>query len=110
MTDNAIIEMFNKRDEKIESRFQSIEQKVDSMCGYLRGIVEQNEKLIRLFTRALHIISFIAILSVGAIIVGAIGESGFRAVRDSIPKISYAIPSTNDLDKWQNRHGVAWTC
>lgn len=101
MTDGNIIEMFAKRDEKIEERFQSIEQKVDSMCGYLKGVVDSNEKLIKLFTRALYIISFIAIIAVGAIIVGAIGESGFKTVRDAMPTISYAIPADHhELDKW----------
>ena len=55
-------------------------------------------------------ISFIAILAVGAIIVGAIGRDGFKTVRDAVPKLTYCIPAANDLDKWQNRHGATWTC
>ena len=71
------------------------------MCGYLKGVVDSNEKLIKLFTRALYVISFIAIIAVGAIIVGAIGESGFKTVRDAMPTISYAIPADHhELDKW----------
>ena len=101
MTDSNIIDMFAKRDEKIEQRFQSIEQKVDSMCGYLKGVVDSNEKLIKLFTSALYIIGFIAITAVGAIIVGAIGESGFKTIRDAMPTISYAIPADHhELDQW----------
>jgi len=101
MTDSNIIDMFAKRDEKIEQRFQSIEQKVDSMCGYLKGVVDSNEKLITLFTRALYVISFIAITAVGAIIVGAVGERGFKTIRDAVPTISYAIPANHhELDKW----------
>lgn len=42
MTDGNIIEMFAKRDEKIEERFNSIESKVDELSGYLRGVVESN--------------------------------------------------------------------
>lgn len=105
MTDSNIIDMFAKRDEKIEERFQSIEQKVDSMCGYLKGVVDSNERLISLFTKALYVISFIAISAVGAIIIGAIGESGFKTLRDQVPKVSYAIPTDHhDLDYWQNGH------
>ena len=110
MTDNTIIDMFNKRDEKIESRFNTIESKVDEMNGYLKGVVESNQKLIKLFTVSIAVISFIAVLSVGAIIVGAIGKDGFKTVRDSMPNMTYFITAPNDLDKWQNRHGVAWTC
>ena len=71
------------------------------MCGYLKGVVDSNEKLITLFTRALYVISFIAIVAVGAIIVGAIGENGFKTIRDTVPTISYAIPANHhELDEW----------
>lgn len=101
MTDGNIIEMFAKRDEKIEQRFNSIETKVDELNGYLKGVVESNQKLISLFTKAMYIISFIAIVAVGTIIVGAIGESGFKTVRDAVPTISYAIPADHhELDQW----------
>lgn len=51
------------------------------MCGYLKGVVDSNEKLIKLFTRALYVISFIAITAVGAVIFGAIGKEGMHSVR-----------------------------
>ena len=109
MNDNTIIDMFAKRDAKYEERFNQIESKVDETNGYLKGVVESNQKLIKLFSISLGVISFIAILAVGAIIVGAIGKDGFKTVRDSMPKVSYAIPATNDLDKWQNnRHNAIW--
>lgn len=101
MTDSNIIDMFAKRDEKIEARFNDIEGKVDELNGYLKGVVESNQRLISLFTKAMCVISFIAIISVGAIIVGAIGESGFKTIRNSIPATSYAIPANHhELDKW----------
>jgi hypothetical protein len=60
-------------------------------------------------TIAIGIISFIAVLAVGAVIFGAIGKDGFKTVRDSVPTFSYAIPASNDLDKWQNnRHSAIW--
>ena len=109
MNDNTIIDMFAKRDAKYEERFNQIESKVDETNGYLKGVVDSNQKLIKLLTVAIGIISFIAVLAVGAIIVGAIGKDGFKTVRDSMPKVSYAIPATNDLDKWQNhRHNAIW--
>ena len=110
MTDNTIIEMFAKRDEKYEERFNQIESKVDETNGYLKGVVELNQKLIKLFTYSIAVISFIAIMAVGAIIVGAIGREGFKTVRDAVPNLTYYIPAPNDLDKWQNRHGATWTC
>ena len=109
MNDTTIIDMFAKRDAKYEERFNQIESKVDETNGYLKGVVESNQRLIKLLTISLGIISFIAVLAVGAIIVGAIGKDGFKTVRDSMPKVSYAIPATNDLDKWQNnKHNAIW--
>ena len=110
MTDSTIIDMFAKRDEKYEERFNQIESKVDETNGYLKGVVESNQKLIKLFSISLGVISFIAILAVGAIIVGAIGKDGFKTVRNAVPNLTYCIPAVNDLDKWQNRHGESWTC
>ena len=109
MTDNTIIDMFAKRDEKYEERFNQIESKVDETNGYLKGVVESNQRLIKLLTISLGIISFIAVLAVGAIIVGAIGKEGFKTVRDAVPNLTYYIPAVNDLDKWQTRH-TKWTC
>lgn len=106
MTDSNIIDMFAKRDEKIEERFNVIESKVDETNGYLKGVVESNQKLIKLFTVSMGVISFIAIIAVGAIIVGAIGESGFKTVREQIPPVVEAIPAPHDLDLWQNRDRV----
>jgi heme-degrading monooxygenase HmoA len=42
MNDNTIIDMFAKRDEKYEERFNQIESKVDETNGYLRGVVDSN--------------------------------------------------------------------
>ena len=81
MNDNTIIDMFAKRDEKYEERFNQIESKVDETNGYLKGVVESNQKLIKLFSISLGVISFIAILAVGAIIVGAIGKEGLYSAR-----------------------------
>lgn len=101
MTDNTIIDMFAKRDEKYEERFNQIESKVDETNGYLKGVVDSNQKLIKLLTISLGIISFIAVLSVGAVIFGAIGKDGFKTVRDSVPTITYAIPADHkELDQW----------
>lgn len=101
MNDNTIIDMFAKRDEKYEERFNQIESKVDETNGYLKGVVDSNQKLIRLLTIALGIISFIAVLAVGAVIFGAIGKDGFKTVRDSMPAITYAIPADHkELDQW----------
>ena len=101
MIDEKIIDMFAQRDERIEHRFNSIETKVDAMTGYLKGVVDSNEKLIKLFTKALYVISFISILSVAAVIYGAIGDKGMKTVRELIPTTVYAIPADHhELDQW----------
>ena len=108
MTDDKIIDMFAQRDERIEHRFNSIETKVDELSGYLKGVVESNQKLIKLFTISIGVISFIAIMAVGAIIVGAIGKDGMHSVRQIIPDIVYAIPADNhEVDFWQyDKHTI----
>jgi len=101
MTDNTIIDMFAKRDEKHEERFNQIESKVDETNGYLKGVVESNQRLIKLLTISLGVISFIALIAVGAVIFGAIGEKGLKSVRDSMPKVTYAIPADHkELEPW----------
>lgn len=101
MTDDKIIDMFAQRDDRIEHRFNSIEGKVDELNGYLKGVVESNQRLISLFTKAMYVISFIAVMAVGAVIFGAIGKDGMHSVRQIIPDIVYAIPADHhELDQW----------
>lgn len=47
---------------------------------------------------------FIVIFSlIGALIYGAIGKEGLRAVRETMPKVTFAVPWHNDLDKFFHR-------
>ena len=94
-------------------RLNSLESKVDETNGYLKGVVESNEKLIELLkkrdatqsriTWALVILLFFA---VGVIAFGAIGKEGMHSVRDTLPKMpttTWAVPAHNDFDKWRYR-------
>lgn len=103
----------NKVNDQIFGRINKIESKVDSMTGYLKGVVETNEKLIDLFKRrdttlnrvvwALIALLFFAL---GVIAFGAIGKEGMHSVRKTLPNLppqSAAIPAHNDFDKWRYR-------
>ena len=89
---------------EIFGRINALESKIDGTNGYLRGVVESNEKLIKLFSRALYILAFIATACLFALIYGAIGEHGLHSVRKAMPGTAYAIPAHNDFDKWRGRH------
>lgn len=88
-------------------RVNALEQVYSETTGYLKGIVESNEKLIKLFSRALYILAAIAFLSLFALIYGAIGERGLKSVRESVPSIpmrqTAALPAHNDFDKWKRK-------
>ena len=90
-------------------RLNSLESKVDETNGYLRGVVESNEKLIVLLTKsqshmkhALILGWTFAFMCLGALIYGAIGKEGLYSVRQTLPTTT-AIPAHNDLDKWRYR-------
>ena len=85
--------------EKIYQRINKLESKIDDTNGYLRGVVESNEKLIKLFTKALYILAGITLLSLGALVYGAIGKDGLFSVRQILPDKMVAIPAQNDFDK-----------
>lgn len=90
-------------------RLNGLESKYDETNGYLRGVVESNERLIKLFARALYLLSVITLLSLGAIIFGAIGKDGLYSVRQVIPSTQDAIPAHNDFDNWKQRQSKGGT-
>ena len=93
-------------------RVNALESKIDETNGYLRGVVESNEKLIELLkkrdaTQSRITWALVALLffAVGVIAFGAIGKEGLHSVRDTLPKMpttAWAIPAHNDFDKWMN--------
>ena len=87
--------------EKIYGRINKLESKIDETNGYLRGVVESNEKLIKLFSKALYILAGITLLSLAALVYGAIGKDGLFSVRQILPDKMVAIPMQNDFDKWR---------
>ena len=97
---------------KVYDRINTLESKVDETNGYLRGVVESNEKLITLLekrdttlNRVIWALLVILLFALGVIAYGAIGDNGMKTVRDTIPKIpTAAIPAQNDFDKWHYRH------
>lgn len=91
------------------NKVNGLESKVDETNGYLRGVVESNERLIKLFARALYLLAVIALLSLGAVIFGAIGKDGLYSVRQVIPSTQDAIPAHNDFDNWKHRQSKGGT-
>lgn len=96
-------------------RLNSLESKVDETNGYLRGVVESNEKLITLLekrdttlNRVIWALLVILLFALGVIAFGAIGKEGMHSVRDTLPVVptntADALPAHNDFDKWRGRH------
>lgn len=99
--------------EKIYCRINKLESKVDETNGYLRGVVESNEKIVAVNSklisllekrdttmwRVVCILAGITMLSLGALVYGAIGKDGLFSVRQILPDKMVAIPAQNDFDK-----------
>lgn len=95
-------------------RLNSLESKVDETNGYLRGVVESNEKLITLLekrdttlNRVIWALLVILLFALGVIAFGAIGKEGMHSVRQTLPALPQqtdALPAHNDFDKWLHRH------
>ena len=96
---------------QLSSRLNVLESKVDETNGYLRGVVESNEKLITLLERrdttmgrVLWALLVLLLFAIGVIAFGAIGKEGMHSVRQTLPNLppqSAAIPAHNDFDKWR---------
>ena len=97
--------------QQLSSRLNTLESKVDETNGYLRGVVESNEKLITLLERrdttmgrVLWALLVLLLFAIGVIAFGAIGKEGMHSVRQTLPNLpaqSAAIPAHNDFDKWR---------
>lgn len=98
----------------IYGRVNALESKIDETNGYLRGVVESNEKLITLLekrdttlNRVIWALLVILLFALSVIAFGAIGKDGMHSVRQTLPNLpqqSAAIPAHNDFDKWLVRH------
>ena len=95
--------------DKIYSRINSLESKIDSTNGYLKGVVESNEKLITLMEkrdknmgRIVWALIVLLLFTICVIAFGAIGKEGMFTVRDTMPKVA-AIPPDHDFDRWMVR-------
>ena len=107
--------------QQMSSRLNTLESKVDETNGYLRGVVEsneklfeQNDKLIALLerrdttqNRVLWALLVLLLFAIGVIAFGAIGKEGTHSVRQTLPqmpKSAWLFPMThNDFDKWRHR-------
>ena len=102
-------------------RINTLESKVDNTNGYLRGVVESNEKIIKQNDRLIGLIEkrdaaqgrviwallLLILFALGVIAFGAIGKEGMHSVRQTLPTMPQtadAIPAHNDFDKWRGRH------
>lgn len=102
----------NEELDKVYNRINTLESKVDSTNGYLKGVVESNEKLIALLEkrdtsmgRVITALIVLLLFSLAVIAYGAIGDKGMKTVRETMPSVPQkadAIPAPNDVDKWAN--------
>ena len=105
---------------QIFNRLNEVESKVDTTNGYLKGVIESNEKLVAVNERLITLMEkrdktqarviwglIVLLLFLSAIIgYGAIGDKGMHSVRQTMPTLpspTAAIPAHNDLDKWRYR-------
>ena len=99
-------------------RLNSLESKVDETNGYLRGVVESNERVVAVNEQLLALINkrdasqaritwallTLLFFAIGVIAFGAIGKDGMHSVRQTLPLDTAAIlPHPDGLDKWRNR-------
>lgn len=93
----------NEINKDLFGKYNTVLKEQAATNGYLKSIVEQNDKLIDLLKKALYALSGIATVCVlaclFALIYGAIGEKGLHSVRQTLPT-AVAIPAHNDFDKW----------
>lgn len=107
---------------EIYSRINSLESKQAETNGYLQAILEgpresnlrhdarfdkfmeQNDRYMKLVWRIILILTAITVISIFAIIYGAIGDKGLKSVRESVP----ALPISNTIDSpaipWNDDH------
>ena len=95
-------------------RINTLESKVDVTNGYLRGIVEsnekliaQNDKLIKQNTRNNYLYFVLALVGWLVVAYGAVGRDGLLSVRKTLPAIpvrTEAIPAHNDFDVLSQPH------
>lgn len=95
-------------------RINTLESKFDETNGYLRGIVQSNEKLIAQNDQLLRQHSrnnflYFTLALVGWLVVayGAVGRDGLLSVRRTLPAIpvrAEAIPAHNDFDLLGQQH------
>ncbi len=77
------------------------------LTGAVRILTQQNERQQKIIKWAFGIV-ILCLLIIGY---GAIGKEGMVSVRSTLPsplghddKTTYAIPASNDLDKWRAAH------
>ena len=100
----AIATAHDKIHAEIFKRINEMETKFDDMSGYMRGVMESNQELIKLLKKALHILAGITATCVlaclFAVIYGAIGKDGLHSVRKTMPGTVAVFPWTDDLADW----------
>lgn len=97
---------------KVYDRINGLESKVDETNGYLRGVVEsnekltvQNDKLIRQNTRNTYLFFLLGLVGWLVVAYGAVGPDGLKSVRQTLPSVPIqadALPVHNDFDKYAN--------
>ena len=103
---------------EIFNRINKLESKIDDTNGYLRGVVESNERVVavneqllvlidkrdRAQARIMWALMMLLFFALGVIAFGAIGKDGMHSVRQTLPIDTAAIlPHPDGLDKWRAR-------
>lgn len=94
------------------NRVNLMESKFDETNGYLRGLLEfnekltvQNDKLIRQNTRSTYLFFLLGLVGWLVVAYGAVGRDGLKSVRQTLPSVPIqadALPAHNDFDKYAN--------
>jgi hypothetical protein len=109
--------------EQIFNRINVVESKIDTTNGYLKGVIESNEKIVavneklialiekrdRTQARAIWGLITLLLFALAIIGYGAIGDKGMHSVRQTVPSLPHttdALPAHDDFDKWQHRNKV----
>lgn len=98
-------------------KYNGMLEKQSEMNGYLKGVVESNEKIIKqndkligliekrdkTMGRAMWGLLILLLFTLAIIGYGAIGKDGMFSVRQTMPTNLAAIPAHNDFDdgKWK---------
>lgn len=88
------------------NKYNTLLKEMGECVGAVKTSNEMNLQLIGLLKKVLAGSFIVIILLILALIFGALGPNGFKAVTTTLPSVPLtadAIPAHNDFDKWHGR-------